>query len=113
MRLPNAENAVIAPEKLRDYLLSATHERGRNKAAFFSRLGYTDVNWREFEKDLRGQILELEAEELTPTRYGRKFIIRGGLQGPAGEAGSIVSVWAIREGEERPRLVTAYPDKTR
>jgi hypothetical protein len=36
--LPDAERALIATEKLRDYLLSPTHAVGRFKAAFFAKL---------------------------------------------------------------------------
>jgi hypothetical protein len=56
VRLPNAENAVIDPEKLRDYLLSPLHPVGRFKAVFFSSFGYTQENWRQFEADLREEV---------------------------------------------------------
>jgi len=59
--LPNAENAVIDSEKLHDYLLSPSHPVGRFKAAFFSSLGYTQENWRQFEADLRRQHLSKDA----------------------------------------------------
>ena len=40
MQLPNAENVVVEPAKLRDDLLSRPHYSGRFKAAFFEALGY-------------------------------------------------------------------------
>jgi hypothetical protein len=45
MRLPNADEAVIPVEELRDYLLSPTHPIGRFKATFFAGLGYTADDW--------------------------------------------------------------------
>jgi len=39
MKLPNSENAVVPPEKLRDYILSPVHPVGRFKSAFFRGLG--------------------------------------------------------------------------
>jgi len=53
MKLPGAEAAVVEPEKVRDYLLSPTHQVGRFKAAFFAALGYSQQNWADLEQDLR------------------------------------------------------------
>ena len=39
MKLPNAQNAVIAPEKLKDYLLNPTHKKGGTKARLLLALG--------------------------------------------------------------------------
>ena len=110
--LPNADQAIIPPEKLRDYLTSATHPIGRFKAAFFRSLGYTEGNWQELDAALRAQHLSLDAREEAATSYGRKFTISGTLQGPAGEA-IVTSVWVIRIGEAIPRFVTAYPGSSR
>jgi len=41
--------AIIAPEKLRDYILSTAHPIGRYKSAFFRSLGYTQVHWQQLE----------------------------------------------------------------
>lgn len=113
MILPNQEKALIAPAKLRDYLLSMSSEKGRGKAIFFARLGYTDANWEDLEADLRSQILPLDADEVEANRYVRKFMIRGRLKGPTGNEGNIVSLWGIDRGTERPRFLTAYPDRTK
>lgn len=113
MILPNQGSAVIAPTKLRDYLLSMSSERGRGKAVFFARLGYTDANWEELDADLRSQILPMDAEEVEANQYVRKFVIRGRLKGPSGLEASIVSLWGIDRGKDFPRLLTAYPDKAR
>ena len=109
MKLPNAEDAVVPVEKVRDYLLSPRHPIGRFKASFFRRLGYTEEQWAKLEKDLRTQHLVLEAKEQDQTRYGRKFMIRGRFTGPTTETVMLISVWVIRRGEDFPRFVTAYP----
>jgi hypothetical protein len=62
MRLPNADNAIIPMEKLRDYLLSSRHPIGRFKAAFFAGLGYTKPDSARLGQDLRSQHLTLEAD---------------------------------------------------
>ena len=53
MRLPNADQAVIEPQKLHGYLLSPSHPVGRFKARFFTALGYAAEHWQDFESDLR------------------------------------------------------------
>lgn len=40
MRIPNADQAIIAPEKLRDYLLNPAHRRGSAKARLLLACGY-------------------------------------------------------------------------
>ena len=113
MKLPNAGRAMIPVEKLRDYLLSPDSEEGRSKAAFLESLGYTKNEWSVLDSHLRSQILPLDAEEVAPTKYGRKFIIRGLLTGPTGGTGPFVTVWMIPVGNDVPRFVTGYPDKSR
>ena len=45
--MPNCSKAVLAPEKLRDYLLSPLHPIGRYKALFFRTLGYDQTSWQQ------------------------------------------------------------------
>jgi hypothetical protein len=51
--LPNADNAIIEPSKIRDYLLSATHPVGRFESVVFNSLGYTADNWELFQTGRR------------------------------------------------------------
>ena len=60
--------AIIAPEKLRDYVLSPAHPDGRTKAEYLGRIGYTQAQWPRLEEDLRAQILVLEAMRYEPRR---------------------------------------------
>jgi hypothetical protein len=80
----------------------------RFKAAFFERLGYSASSWQQLEEDLRVQHLSADATLREETEHGRKYEIHGILRGPRGSA-SVVTIWIIREGEDDPRLVTAYP----
>ena len=109
MRLPNADEAIIAPEKLRDYLLSSQHPTGCHKSAFFAGLGYTGEDWEVLERALRDQHLASDAEEEETTEWGRMFVVTAPLIGPHGRQASVRSVWIIRREEETPRFVTAYP----
>ena len=109
MRLPNAEQAIIAPQKLRDYLLSPSHQRGRHKARVFHALGFRAESWFVFETALREQHLTQDAEELAGGRFGRRYRITAAITGPNGGTAIIRSAWIILHGEEIPRFVSAYP----
>jgi hypothetical protein len=108
LQLPNAERAVIAPDKSRSYLLVPGHQSG-GKARFFAALGYTGDNWADFERALREQHLILDAEEVESTEWGTMYAIIGPISGPSEEQAEVRSVWIIRTGEDTPRFVTAYP----
>jgi len=108
-RMPNVARARIDPLKLRDYVLSPKHEVGRYKAAFFRSLGYSLHGWRLLEADLRRQHLTRLASECIATPYGRKFVVRASLEGPARSTPVVVSVWIVLTGEDFPRFVTVYP----
>ncbi len=110
MRL-SASDAVIAPEKLRDYILSPTHPDGRAKAAYLARLGYTQADWRRLEADLRAQILTRDAEPVRASAYGQKYEILGPLTGPNGTAAGVRTIWIILASETVPRLVTLIPEE--
>jgi hypothetical protein len=109
LRIPNADQAIVEPAKLRDYLLSRSHPVGRFKAAFFLRLGYSAEGGDQLEADLRSQHLSCDATLDPPTPYGQKYVIRATLVGPGGRSAEVVSVWVVRRGEDTPRFVTAYP----
>lgn len=109
MKLPNASNAIISPEKLRDYLLSPTHAIGRYKATFFRGLGYSQGDWQTLAEQLRG-MLGGDAIDAESNEYGRKFLVRGTLTGLNGQSADIVTVWIVLAETDTPRFVTAYPE---
>jgi hypothetical protein len=48
MPFPNAEHAIVAEEKIRDYFLNRSHPVGGPKAIWFASIGYTletGKNW--------------------------------------------------------------------
>lgn len=109
MQLPNATFAVVDARKVQDYLLSDEHPVGRAKARFFRRLGFTKSQSSLLERALRDHALTGEAEEEARTPYGRKFIVRGILNGPFGVGHPVITIWMLEPGHLGPRLVTAYP----
>jgi len=113
VKLPEGDRAIIDAEKLRDYLLSPSHPVGRFKAAFFASLGYTQANWTKFWIDLRRQHLTKDAVFRHEISHGKKYEIRGKIEGPTGKASEVISIWIVLVGETVPRFVTAYPGERR
>ncbi len=112
MRLPNADRAVVDARKVREYLLAFDHPIGRAKARFFRALGFDQRAWESLQQALQRHALDGEAEEQSGSPYGRKFVVRGSLQGPGGATAPLVSVWIVVQTDDSPRLVTAYPGES-
>lgn len=110
MRLPNADQAIIDPRKVRDYLLSSEHPVGRYKAHFFTRLGFSSRRWQDLRDQFQSIALEVEAEVAGETDHGRKYILRDTIVGAAGRKAKVLTVWIVLHAEKVPRFVTAYPE---
>ena len=108
-RLPNAEQARVAPEKARDYLLDIEHRRGGDKAAFFLRFGFTRECWQVFADALRAHAIANEVISTRETSQGTHYVVDGFLETPDGRNPRVWTVWELTPGSEIPRLITAYP----
>jgi hypothetical protein len=108
MKLPNPERAIIAPEKIRDYLLSPDHPVGRFKARLFRAMGYRREAWQRLESDIRS-LLDREAIMKEKTVYGQKYEIKGEVTTPSGRVLRLTSAWIITDDSAVPRFITAYP----
>lgn len=75
---------IIAPEKLRDYVLNPTNPDGEPKARFLGEMGYDQRNWRILEVDLRTQHLSQDVQPGKSSMYGKKYEIIAPLVGPNG-----------------------------
>jgi hypothetical protein len=109
MKVPNADRAVIAREKLRDYLLNPMHRRGGPKARLLISLGYHAEECDQLEQDLRSQHLTNEVTAVSQSEYGVRFEIVATIVTPSGAPYDFRSVWQIDEGSDVPRLITLYP----
>ena len=70
MRIPNAEQAQVDPEKLQGYLLSETHPVGRSKAKFFRGIGFDESNAWILEQGLIEIAKTEEIVETAPSVHG-------------------------------------------
>jgi hypothetical protein len=111
MKLPDYERAVVAKEKITQYLLSETHLDGRSKAAFFKRFGFSTRTWEVLAKALREHAAQHEVADTLTTPYGIHYTIEGKLRTPSGRTSLLRTVWAIDEEGDAPRFITAYPLK--
>jgi hypothetical protein len=109
MQLPNHTLAIIAREKLTEYLLNIRHKRGGTKARLLAQFGYTVQHWRRLEADIRSS-LDAEVDRVRLTGYGTRYEIRMTLQTPRGVPLTVRTIWQIDNGRESPRLITLYPD---
>jgi hypothetical protein len=91
--LPNAAFAEVPEDKIRKYLLSATHRSGKSKAA------------------LQRHAKENPVAEAETTEFGTRYVIDGPLIAPDGTALNVRSVWFINRDADAPRFATAHPLK--
>lgn len=77
MTVPNAERAIIAVEKLTEYLLNMSHKRGATKARLLLGVGYRPDAPRLLETDLRAQHLPLDVTRTSENAYGVVYEIEG------------------------------------
>ncbi len=113
MKLPNAHLALVAKEKIEDYLLNAAHPDNGGKARFFESLGFRSDDWKALARALRNLALAGEVTESLDTAHGRKYILEAAIETPCGKQPAVRTIWIIDRGRNRPRLVTAYPAGTR
>lgn len=107
MKLP--ENTFIAQEKLTKYLLAL---RKRNdKSQWLAEAGYILENWRLLERDLREQVLSIDAVPTENTEYGQMYEIRGKMVGPNGKSLAVCTIWMMERATEETKFITIYPDK--
>ena len=111
-RLPNAEQAWVAPEKTRDYLLDTGHPNGGPKADFFLRFGFTRERWEVFAEALRAHAIANEVIGIEETPHGMNYVVDGILETPDGRNPSVWTVWMLSADSEAPRFLTAYPSRS-
>ena len=106
--LPHADRAVIDLRKLREYVLSADHVRGRHKARVSARalgIGPDDAAW------LRDRIVEAlpgaAAVQTADTPYGTLYQADLTLDTSRGAA-VVRTAWIVRRDEAFPRLTTCF-----
>ncbi len=109
LNLPNAHLAIVDREKITDYLLNPAHPDNGGKAKFFLGLGFTAEQWQVFAEALRTLAGSFRVIELVESPHGIKYIVIGLIETPSGRSPNVRTVWIVDKGNDKPRLVTAYP----
>ena len=113
MKLPNLETAVVPAAKIMDYLLSETHSDGKHKARFFQAFGFSLHDWQALEHAVRQHVSDHEVAKVEPSPFGTRYVVEGIITAPDGRSPLIRTVWFVRNEEESPQFVTAYPLRRR
>lgn len=109
MKLP--ANTIIAREKVTGYLL-VPQARG-DKSGFLELAGYTLEHADQLRRDLRSQLLPLEATPAKSNKFGQYYEIAGDLTGPNGVTLAVRAIWMTEHLSGDTRFVTLLPDKRR
>ncbi len=110
MPVPNSELALVAQEKIIDYLLNPTHAIGGAKEKFFSAFGFDRSDVDTFRAALLQHAVIREVQKELRTPYGTKYKLICAIETPDKRNPCIVTVWIIDRGSDVPKLVTAYPE---
>lgn len=109
MKLPNLARAIVPEEKITAYLLDSTHPKGKQKAAFFTRFGFSMAQWEVLAEALLAHARLYEVASQRESPHGTNYAVEGALPSPDGRNPGVRVVWFIPRGEETPSFVTAYP----
>ena len=109
-KLPNFERCVVPQAKITKYLLNLESENGRSKARFFLAFGFTIETWQIMADALKQHAAVHDVTEtLVRETFGVNYVVEGALTTPDERNPQVRVIWAIDEGDDIPRLVSAYP----
>ncbi len=111
MKLPNANLAIVDPDKISGYLLNPAHPDNGGKAPFFLALGFRQDHWQALAAALRKLAGTSPVAKKMESPHGLKYILDGKIETPIGRSPTVRTIWIVDAGAETPRLVTAYPLK--
>lgn len=107
MRIP--PDAVVPPEKLRDYLLAPRPFDDKSK--FLALAGFSRDNPHVLLGAIRQLAGAVEARTDGSNEYGEFLRVEGEIQGPNGKSLSVTTIWLRWHADGRVRFVTLKPWK--
>ncbi len=107
-KLPNAENAVVPIEKLRQYSLNPFHTSGKHKARVFrAALGFTQADAVQLRHMILAAVLTHDAKQGETDEHGARYMVDFQTKG-LNDTETIRTAWIIDAGETVPRLISCY-----
>jgi len=107
-QLPNAALAHVEDAKVRDYLLNPGNLQNQGKAGQFGQYGFVRDQWQILADALCKHPAINPVVQTVASSHGVKYVVECSLETPDRRNPCLRSVWIIENGQERPRLVTAY-----
>ena len=113
-RLPNCSNAIVSISKVENYLLNFEHCKGKSKAMFFRKFGYSLATSWELHRaltELACGSMVVKIEERLP--FGTRITTEGALRTPDARNPKVRVGWFFdaNDPEKIPRLITVIPAK--
>jgi hypothetical protein len=105
------EGFIIAPAKVRDYLLNLGHPVGGDKARFFIHFGFQREHWEVLAEALCRHSIANPIAATVQDAAGTSLVIEGAIDTPSGRRPNIRAVWLIKAAGLAPRFITAYPHR--
>src|SRR5438128_2652669 len=94
--LPNAEQALVPMEKLRDYALNPYHAIGSHKArVFVTALGIRQADWEFLRAQILVGIRTVPASRSAVTDYGEHYRVRLQIMGRNRRTMPVTTAWFI------------------
>ena len=72
-------------------------------------VGFEPARWIELAQALKQHVIDHEAAAMQQTTFGTRYRVEGTIQTPSGRTPMVRSVWFLTDGDNVPRLATAYP----
>ena len=101
------KDAIIAVEKIRDYLLKPLEID--DKSGFLAIGGYRREYYERLLHDIREQLLPGEGRFQMPTSFGDRFELDGVLTGPSGDPLFVTTIWQLSP-RGTWRFITLFPN---
>jgi hypothetical protein len=108
LKLPNGEHAIVEILKLRDYVLSQTHPRGRHKARVF--LAALDLTAADAEELRMAPLQSAKAGEAitgASDEFGSRYTIDFELA-RFGKRARVRGCWIVMTCDGIPRFTSCY-----
>jgi hypothetical protein len=102
------KDAVIAEEKIRDYLLKPLPID--DKSGYLALAGYTLEDYWELIRDIRDHLLPKEGKFQRDDEFGAYYLVLGTLRGPNNRELGVRTIWQ-RTNHGVVRFITLYPDR--
>lgn len=91
-------------------LLNQAHPHDKSKAGFFYNTGYTLNVSAQLQNDLARFACIGKVEGITSNNEGTKYVVTGNFESINGKIYPLKTIWIVEDNNNRPRLITAYPN---